>query len=267
MPDALRLAIGTFTALPVRAPRVVDRRVARGTMLAAPLVGLLLGALAAVVLEAVRLSAAPRLSSHSVAVNLVAAALAVTVLALSTRAMHLDGLADTADGRGVVGGAPDRLEVMRRPDVGAFGVVAVVLVVLVQVAALTLCGVVGHGWVAVVSAVVTGRLAATWATVRPVPAARPDGLGAAVAGSVPVSAATLLTAAVLALVALLGATDDDATVRLCSALVVATLLGLAAAALVVRRAVRDLGGITGDVIGAAVEVATTVSLVTVAVLG
>jgi adenosylcobinamide-GDP ribazoletransferase len=267
MPDALRLALGTFTALPVRPPRVVDRRVARGAMLVAPLAGLLLGGFAAVVLEAVRLSAGPRLSAHSVAVNLLAAALAVTVLALSTRAMHLDGLADTADGRGVVGDPLTRLEVMRRPDVGAFGVVAVVLVVLVQVAALTLCGVVGHGWVALVTAVVAGRLAATWATVGPVPGARPDGLGAAVAGSVPVPAAALATGGVLALVALLGATDDDATVRLCLTLVVATLLGLVAAALVVRRAVHDLGGITGDVIGAVVEVSTTTALVAIAVLG
>lgn len=267
MPDGLRLALGTFTMLPVRPPRAVDRAAARGAMLAAPLVGLLLGATGALVLEAVRALAGRGSSSHSAAVNLLAAALAIAVLALLTRAMHLDGLADTADGTGVVGRGPQAaLEVMRRPDVGAFGVVAVVLVVLVQVAALTLCGVAGIGWVALVVAVVTGRLAATWAAVRPVPSARPDGLGAAVAGSVPVPAAALLTVAAVALAVALGAADDDTTLRLCVALGLAVLVGIGAAALVVRQAVRDLGGITGDVIGAAVEVATTVALVVVAVL-
>lgn len=267
MPDGLRLALGTFTVLPVGPPRVVDRTAARLAMLTAPLVGLLLGAVGAVALEVVRQLAGRRLSTHSLAVNLLAAALAITVLALLTRAMHLDGLADTADGRGVVRQGPRAaLEVMRRPDVGAFGVVAVVLVVLVQVAALALCAVAGLGWVALVAAVVTGRLAATWATVRPVPAARPDGLGAAVAGSVPVTAALLLTLAVAALAVTLGAADDDATPRLLLALVLAVVVGVCAGALVVRQAVRDLGGITGDVIGAAVEVATTVTLVAVAVL-
>lgn len=267
MPDGLRLALGTFTVLPVSPPHAVDRAAARGAMLTAPLVGLLLGALGAVVLEGVRQLAGRRLSTHSLAVNLLAAALAISVLAVLTRAMHLDGLADTADGRGAVRqGRAAALEVMRRPDVGAFGVVAVVLVVLVQASALALCAVAGLGWVALVAAVVTGRLAATWAAVRPVPAARDDGLGAAVAGSVPVLAAVLLTIATAGLAVGLGALDDDASLRLFLALVLALVVALGAAGLVVRQAVRDLGGITGDVIGAAVEVATTVSLVLVAVL-
>lgn len=278
MPDSLRLALGTFTALPVPAPRRVDRAVARGAMLWAPLVGLVLALLVAGGLGLLRMWAggvepeAPDLGEarawilRSVGVDLLGAALVVTALAVLTRAIHLDGLADTADGWAAkVSGAPDRLAVMRRPDVGAFGVVAVALTLMLQVAALTMATLTGYGTDALVAAVVAGRLAATWCAVRGVPAARADGLGAAIAGSVPRTAAVLATLAVLAVTVLAGLLDDDVTERLVLVLPLAVLLGLGVCALVVRWAVRTLGGITGDVIGAAVELTTATVLVVVAV--
>ena len=112
---------------------------------------------------------------------------------------------------------------------------------------------------------VTGRLALTWACRRGVPAARPDGLGALVAGSVrPVIPATA-TAATLAVAA--AAVAISATVaggRLGWTLPLAVAAGLAAAFAVQRHAVRRLGGITGDVLGALTEIATTVTLVVAA---
>ena len=107
---------------------------------------------------------------------------------------------------------------------------------------------------AVVAAWAAGRLAITVACRRGVPAARPDGLGALVAGTVPRPAAVAIAAIVV--VAAAAATPDRPWQG--PAAVVASL---AVVVLLVRHAVRRFGGITGDVLGAAVEVATTVALV------
>src|SRR3954447_10864453 len=86
--DALRLAFGTLTILPVRPPRVVDRRTAARAMVIAPGVGGLLGLVVVAVLWLLPSTVSPML----------AAVLVIAMLALLTRGMHLDGLADTADG-------------------------------------------------------------------------------------------------------------------------------------------------------------------------
>ena len=125
--DGLRLATGTLTVLPVPPPRTVCSPVAGLAMALAPLVVLPLGAAAALVAWAGDAVAAP---------PLLTAALAVAVLALGSGFLHLDGLADTADGLAVKGDRGRRLEVMRRGDVGRVGVVTLVLVLLVQVSTL-----------------------------------------------------------------------------------------------------------------------------------
>lgn len=273
LPDPLRLAIGTLTAVRVPPPRRVTRTTAGRAMLLAPLVGAALGLLAAAVPAAVGLLAHDRRTSGPV--DLLGAALAVGAIALLTRGLHLDGLADTADGLGVKGAesTPDevaatrdrRLAVMRAPDTGAFGVVAVVLVVLVQVTAIGACVGAGVSTTGLVVAAATGRLAATWGSTTSVPSARPEGLGATVAGSVPRVAAFAVTVAVLVGAGLLGAVGTHDAGRAAS-LVAAVLVGLAVGAAVLRHCVRRLGGVTGDVLGAVVEITTTAVLVVVALL-
>jgi adenosylcobinamide-GDP ribazoletransferase len=243
VPDGLRLALTTFTVLPVRAGRV-DRSAAATAMGLAPLVGAGLGAAAGGTVALLHAAGAP---------GLVAGAAGVGLAALLTRGLHLDGLADTVDGLGSYRSGPAALEIMKRPDIGPFGVVALVVAVLLQAGALG--GLAGAAAVlAATAAFGTGRLAVSWACRRGVPAARPDGLGALVAGTVGAPAltlGTLLTAAV-AVPAVPGRPWQGP---------LAVVAGLAASLLLVRHAVRRFGGITGDVLGAAVEVATSVALV------
>src|ERR687893_2832723 len=114
-------SVGLLTALPVPACAASS---ARGVLPWAPLVGLLLGGVA---------TGIGLLGTRTVS-SLVGAVLAVTVLALLTRGLHLDGLADTADGLGPLRDRDRALAVMRQGDVGPFGVAAVVLTLLLQVA-------------------------------------------------------------------------------------------------------------------------------------
>ncbi|MEV4623844.1 adenosylcobinamide-GDP ribazoletransferase [Asanoa sp. NPDC049573] len=242
MPDGLRLALTTFTVLPVRAGRV-DRSAAGAAMGLAPLVGAALGAAAGGTAALLHAAGAP---------DLVGGAAGVGLVALLTRGLHLDGLADTVDGLGSYRSGPAALEIMKRPDIGPFGVVALVVVVLLQAGALG--GLSGAGAVlAGAVALGTGRLAVTWACRRGVPAARPDGLGALVAGTVraPALAVGTVLVAAAAVPAVPGRPWQGP---------LAVAAGLLAGGLLVGHAVRRLGGITGDVLGAAVEVAATATV-------
>lgn len=311
----LRFAIGTLSVFPVRVDHV-DRQVAGQAMTLAPVVGLALGVLAGLPLGL----PVPAL---------LGAALAVGLLALLTRGLHLDGLADLADGLGSGKPADQALDIMKKSDIGPFGVMALVFTLLVQVAALA-----EAGFAALVAACVAGRLTLTWACRPSVPAARPEGLGATVAGTVRPSAPWLVTLAALLASAAFGLSIDshvwdggpaalarEATtwftgsdpryltpgvkygdeavlvekylvgepstlgVAMASryppegvpgnaglglpallALPLGLLTGLAAALLLLRRARRRLGGITGDVLGALVETATAATLVACALL-
>ena len=258
--NGLRLSVTLLTVIPVRdhgtAP---DRGTAGAAMAWAPCVGLLLGLIAAAVLLA---------ADHPLGLGpLTAAVLAVAALALLTRGLHLDGLADLADG--LASGRPARaaLDIMRRSDIGPIGTVTVLLTLLIQVSALSQAESSGDGRgpAALIAAAITGRLAITSACRRGVPAARPDGLGALVAGTVrPVipAAITLGALAVAGAAVVISATVPDE--RLGWTLPLAVAAGLAAALGLERHAVHRLGGITGDVLGALAEVATTVALVVAA---
>ena len=192
---------------------------------------------------------------------LLAAVLAVALLAYLTRALHLDGLADTADALGSGKPADAALEIARRGDVGPFGVVTLVLVLLMQVTALAIATEAGWGGMTVVIAVVTGRAAVVVACTRGIPAARPEGLGALVAGTIPrvASAAWVIVIVIGAFGVGTWLTPDAAWTW-----PLAVAVGLAVAALLVRRAARRLGGVTGDVMGATVETASTTALLVAA---
>ena len=255
MGDGLRLALTTLTVARVRGPRSIDRRTAGAAMALAPVVGLGLGLIAAAVLTAAQALNRPASSP------LLACALTLATLAVLSRGLHLDGLSDLADGLGSYLPAERARAVMKQPDVGALGLATVVLVLLVQVGALLGAVESGRGVVSTVLSVVVGRIAVT-AACRSTPAAAPDGLGALVAGTVgrglPTAWALLTAAAGAAYELTFGGLADGARA------VLAVALALLAAWLLRRHAVRRLGGLTGDVLGALVETATTVSLVVMA---
>ncbi len=184
--DALRLSFGTLTAFPVPAPVSIAPPVPGRAMVLAPLAGIVPGLSGwLVAFVALRLELAA----------LVAAVLVAAVFALATRALHLDGLADTADGFTASYNRSKALDVMRRGDSGPAGVVMLVVVVLLQVTTLSQLLVEirlsrAQGWLgdlAAASVVVTVALVARVAIPAlcraGVPSARPEGLGAMVAGS------------------------------------------------------------------------------------
>ncbi|CAL9605211.1 adenosylcobinamide-GDP ribazoletransferase [Streptomyces sp. enrichment culture] len=253
--DGLRFAFGTLTVLPVKVTRW-DRDAARGGMLCAPLAGLTVGVLAA---------AAGLLLLALGAGTLLAAVATTAVPAVLTRGLHLDGLADTADGLGSGKPAEDALRIMKQSDIGPFGVLTLLFTLLAQVAALAQAydGSWARGALAAVVSATAARLALTTAARAGVPAARPEGLGAAVAGVVPtgraLTAAAAVTLAAAAAGASLGPYDALRTA-------LAVVCAIALAELLLRHCVRRFGGVTGDVFGGVAETAATTALV-VLVLG
>ncbi|HEV2373413.1 MAG TPA: adenosylcobinamide-GDP ribazoletransferase, partial [Streptosporangiaceae bacterium] len=189
---ALRDALGMFTVVPLGARAVVTREEAARAVLWLPVAGVLLTVPAVGVLVLVEAG------GHSGARTLLAATLAVAVLGAGTGGLHLDGLADTADGLGSRRPRDQALAIMRRPDAGPLGVVTLVVVVLVQISALASLGAGWQAAAALTIAVLTARVAVVLATGPGSPPARPEGFGALVAGATSTRA---MAAAVTALVA------------------------------------------------------------------
>lgn len=246
--EGLRLAAGTLTVLPSGPIPEIDKPMAARAMVLAPLAVVPLAAAAALMAWGAALVGLP---------ELIVGLLVVAVLALGSRAMHLDGLADTVDGLGSGWDQKRALQVMRLGDIGAMGAVALVIVIGLQATAIGRVAVDLRGAILIGVAVCASRGALTLVCRSGVPAARADGLGVTVAGSVPWIAtfgSWLVLAIVLGLsqVALQGSYAAG-VVSAMAAVIVVTLL--------VQWCVRRLGGVTGDVMGASIELAFTVMII------
>jgi adenosylcobinamide-GDP ribazoletransferase len=180
---------------------------------------------------------------------LLAAVAATATLALLTGALHLDGLADSADGLFGGGDVARRLEVMRDPRLGSFGTVSVVLVLLGEVASIASMSP-GRAVAALVIAGALSRLAML-SVITLVPYVRPSGLGVAAGDSSHRGFDLALGSAFAAVAFLLD--WPRALLALC-------LVALSATA-VAAFARRRLGGATGDVYGATAELCLLAALV------
>jgi len=208
---------------------------------AAPLAGAVVGGYGALALVAARaIGLAP----------LPAAACAIAALVAITGALHEDGLADTADGFGGGATRERKLEIMRDSRLGAFGGAALVLSLVSRVAALAAIG--ERGWLLAVAALVCVGAVSRTAGLLPLllsAPARVDGAGAAMARP---ELAMLRTAALICCsLSLLPIFAGAHPFR-----VFASLLGAAlASAGVARLSVKQIGGFTGDTLGAAQQAA------------
>lgn len=218
----------------------MDRRAAGWAIALAPLVGGLLGAGAAGLLWVLGWVGA---SSG------LAGLLVVGALALLTRGMHLDGLADTMDGLGSYGPPERARQIMKSGGAGPFGVAALVFSVGVQAFSFAALAEADR-WFAVALAVTVGRVAVVLACRKGIRAAPDAGFGALVAGTQRPLTAAAWTAASLA--AALFATPNYWQGPL------AILLALTASTVLVRHCVRRFDGLSGDTLGATIEL--TVSL-------
>ncbi|WP_330270064.1 adenosylcobinamide-GDP ribazoletransferase [Lentzea sp. NBC_00516] len=231
----MKLAFSWLTVLPLRVDDV-DRKAAGRAIAWTPVVGVVLGAFVVGVLKLLAISDISAL---------VAGFLVVGVVALSTRGMHLDGLADVADGLGCYGPPERALKVMKDGGAGPFGVVSLIVVLGAQAAALP------HAqWGVVLLAFATSRAAFGICCMRGIPAARPEGLGALVAG-------TQHPLMVIGTWVVLAA----AAIPLGWRAVVAVVVAFALVWLLVKHTGKRFGGITGDVLGAAAEIALLAVLV------
>ncbi len=228
----LRVAVAFLTRVPVGSAEVRPIDLTRSVPWF-PVVGALLGTAVAGVYAA----------ALQVLPALVAAAVAIGCGVLSTGAFHEDGLADLVDALGGGWNREDSLRILKDPRHGTFGVLAATFDVILRVGVLAALG----GWAALAvlpAAHALARAAAIGLLGVAAPATG-DGLGA--------SYATALTRP--RVLVTIGVGLALGTVAMGWWVVPAALLAAAGAGIVGRLSVRRLGGVTGDALGAAEQIA------------
>jgi len=240
----LTAAIAFYTRLPLRPATPVDGAAVARASWCAPLVGVLIGALAGL---------AYWIGWRLNLPTFVCATLAVAAGMLLTGALHEDGLADTADG---LGGGETReraLDIMRDGRIGAFGACALVICLALRIGAIY-----DLPRAAVVAWALVGAHAAARAVLPAfmclVPPARTDGLSASAGAP---SREGALVAAAIGIVVLWIALGFRNTL-------IALVLVLIGALVMARLARRKIGGQTGDVLGAVEQVTETLVLLVTA---
>ncbi|MCC5809364.1 MAG: adenosylcobinamide-GDP ribazoletransferase [Ectothiorhodospiraceae bacterium] len=245
MLHAFAVALTLLTRLPVRLRRTPDDRSQGLAVAMYPLVGLVLGALMWLLAAGLDLLAAP---------SLLSAILLVTLWVAITGALHLDGLADSADAwLGAHGDRERALRIMKDPACGPAGVVSLLLVLLLKTAAITalLDAAAPLWWLLAAPVLGRGACAALFLCL---PYVRDQGLGATAAGNL----RRRLTWGMVIGTGLV----------VCVPVGLAGIVALACAALclgVICRGLRRwLGGFTGDTAGATLELVETATLVALA---
>ncbi len=237
------VALQFLTSLPVQLAVPPDEREIGHSLAWYPVVGLLLGGV--VFLAALILDSAP---------PLLGAALLLVLWVLLSGGLHLDGLADSADAW--IGGLGDRdrtLAIMKDPRCGPAGVVAVVLLLLLKFSAIYSLLESGVP-IPLLLAPVLGRMALPLLFLT-TPYLRREGLGSALATHASPKRVVLISVAVLMVLLVVEKSS------LFWLMIVAVVLFVVLRTMMMRR----LGGTTGDLAGALVELTET-AVLTAAVL-
>ncbi len=237
-----------FTRLPAPAASPANQAaLARGAW-AFPLVGAVIGALG---------GGAFWLAAWIGLPPWVAATLALALMIVVTGGLHEDGLADLADGFGGGRTREHKLAIMRDSRIGAFGALALIMTLLLRAGALAAMTP-AAALAALIASAALGRAAAT-VPLAALPPARDDGLGHD-AGRVPVSLMLAAWAlAVLVSAGVVSALHAGALPHFW-ALAIIPAVAVAAALSVAALARSQIGGVTGDVAGAAIVAAETAAL-------
>lgn len=257
-PKQVYLACGLLTRIPLPSLSHVPAGAVAASAWAFPLIGALVGLLSGLVFFAAN-QAGLGIGSSSL--------LAIGSQILLTGGLHEDGLADTADG---FGGGRDReakLAIMRDSRIGTYGVLALLLVIGLRYSALSELAnslisisdeydeTVNHTAAVVITLIVAGALSRAAMTVVwfALPPARSDGLSAS-AGIVPVPA--MLISVALAVL--------PAALLLDGPLLIAALVSVCVLSLgILLLARRQIGGQTGDVLGATQQIAEVAALLAI----
>jgi len=231
----LRIAFGLMTTLPLRLPDDWSAGDSGRAAVWYPFVGLVIGALTWLAWK----------GATSLFSPLISGIVALAVWVILTGGLHLDGLADCCDGLFASATPERRLEIMKDPHIGAFGVIGLILVLFLKAAALaSLTSVSSPG-------ILLAASLARWCILPAglLPLARPSGMGADLALGFRRSFILWGAIVPLGIAFLLGAR-----------VVLAALAGAGTAALVLLFAKSRIGGVTGDVFGMIVEVVETLIL-------
>jgi adenosylcobinamide-GDP ribazoletransferase len=230
----LKASLAFCTRLPVGRAAAADTKAVASAAWALPVAGLVIGAIGALIYVLAHRLGLPAWP---------AAALAVTATLAVTGALHEDGLADTVDGFGGGASREQKLDIMRDSRTGAYGVCALVLSLALRIGTLASFG----DTYAVIWALIASHTAARAAMavlMWLLPPARSDGLSYE-AGSPP--GENVAAAAAIAFVVLLFCLNPLRGA-------IATLVLIAAIALMAWLSMRQIGGQTGDVLGATEQV-------------
>ena len=250
----LLLAIGFLTVLPVRVKEATMRDVGSAAMWF-PIVGFFMGlTLGAVHLILLQFFA-----------PLLAAALTVVLWITFTGGLHLDGLADCCDGLFVSASPERRLEIMRDPRVGSFGVIGLVLMIALKIIAIN----------SIITSQTSAPIFGIFNTYFPIgvfvlattisrwvillvalqPQARANGMGAEFARGI--TRRTIIIAAIVPILFVVAC-------FISWQMIIPIVAAHAIAFIAIRIARVRLGGVTGDVMGLTVEVSEVIILLTFA---
>lgn len=249
--EGVRLIVALLTVVPAGRLADITPGSARVAMLAAPLARAIVGLLAGVVILGAHLLGIP---------PLVAGLLAVAAVMLGNRGMHIDGLSDTVDGLGAGWNRERALEVMHLGNAGPMGVAAIVVVVGLQASAWASLTSAAPGWrsAALIATLITASgVAATLAATRGIRAAPQSGLAREVSSVVP----RWLTVVWLVLAGVALSAVGTLAGRPWWLGVLAAVVAALTAGWLLWRSSRGFGGVTGDVMGAAIELHLTAASV------